>query len=149
MHRHRFILFILVLTALLTVWGSGRASAQVLTAKAPHAKVDDTVHIHTALTNLGESDFSIPDDSDLVVTDVVATCRTINDCEMNLNGPTSNAGDDLVVLEVPAGTTVSHAFNTGFRVPGGNSAELIIQNMIQPGPNALLDVAITGYFLRK
>jgi len=34
-------------------------------------------------------------------------------------------------------------------VPGGGGAQLFLQSLVQPGPNALLSVTVTGYFVRK
>jgi|SRR5262245_54109359 len=142
--------------ALVAVWAVlsiitvvGNANAQMLTIDAPQRKVVDTFHILTSLLNLEQTTVSIPADQDLIVTDVVATCRTLNACALNMFGPFQNASFDLLYLEVPANSTVSHAFNTGLRVLGGGDAKLFIRSLIQPGPPALLSVTLTGYFVRK
>ena len=149
MNRNRDYAVVAVLAALLIVTVVGNANAQLLTVEAPQRKVVDTFHILTSLLNLGETTVSIPDTQDLIVTDVVATCRTLNACALNMLGPLQNASFDLLYLEVPANSTVSHAFNTGLRVPGGGGAKLFIHSLIQAGPPALLSVTVTGYFVRK
>jgi hypothetical protein len=149
MNRHRLCALVTVCAALSIVTAVGSADAQLLTVDAPQRRVVDTFHILTSLLNLERTTVSIPDNQDLIVTDVVATCRTLNACALNLFGPFENASFDLLYLEVPANSTVSHAFNTGLRVPGGGGAKLFIRSLIQPGPSALLSVTVTGYFVRK
>jgi hypothetical protein len=149
MNRHRDYALVAIWAALLIVAAVGSANAQLLTVEAPQRKVVDTFHILTSLLNLEETTVNIPDDQDLIVTDAVATCRTLNACALNMRGPSQNASFDLLYLEVPANSTVSHAFNTGLRVPGGVGAKLFIHSLIQPGPPALLSVTLTGYFVRK
>ena len=101
--------------------------AQLLTADAPQKRAVNT--FQTLATRR-----TIPDDQDLIVTDVVATCRTLNACAMNLFGPVQNASFDLMYLDVPANSTVSHAFSTGLRVPGGSGGQLFIRISSSPGP---------------
>jgi hypothetical protein len=148
MIRHRKFVVAGIVGTLLIGLVVGGLRAQLLTAPAP-VKVDDTVHIQVDLQNSEEEAFAIPADRALIVTDVVATCLTINACALHIFGPTHNASDDLVTFLVPATTTVSHAFNTGMRVEGANGGQLFIQNFIQPGPNALLHVTITGYLVKS
>src|SRR5262245_16780813 len=149
MNRCRKCALVAVLAALSMVTVVGTASAQLLTIEAPQRKVVDTFQILTSLLNLEQTTVSIPDDQNLIVTDVVATCRTLNACSLNIFGPFQNASFDLLYVEVPASSTVSHAFNSGLNVPGGGGAKLFIRSLIQPGPPALLSVTLTGYFVRK
>jgi hypothetical protein len=149
MNRYRQYAFIAVWAALSIVTLVGTASAQLLTIEAPRTRVVDTFQILTSLLNLEDTTVSIPDDQVLIVTDVVATCRTLNFCALNLMGPFQNASFDLLYVEVPANSTVSHAFNSGLRVPGGGGAKLFIRSLIQAGSPALLSVTLTGYFVRK
>ena len=138
-----------VCAVLSIVMAAGSARAQLLTIDVPKKKVVDTVHILTTLVNSQTNTFSIPDDQDFILTDVVATCRTLNACALTIFGPFQNASFELVHFNVAAQSTVSHAFNTGIRVAGGGGGQLFIQNLIQPGPNALLSVTVTGYFVQK
>ena len=149
MSRHRLRARVAVGAALLIVMQVGSANAQVLTTDVPQKKGVNTFQTIATLLNQEQSTVSVPDDQDLILTDIVATCRTLNACALNLFGPFQNASFELLFLEVPANSTVSHAFNTGLRVPGGGGAQLFIHNLIQPGPNALLSVTVTGYFVRK
>src|SRR5262245_40948935 len=149
MNRHRLYALVAVCAVLSVVAEVRSTNAQLLTADAPQKRVVNTFHTLTSLLNLEQSTVSVPDDQDLIVTDVVATCRTLNACALHIFGPFQNASFDLLLLEVPANSSVSHAFNTGLRVPGGGGAQLFIQSLVQPGPNALLSVAVTGYFVRK
>ena len=149
MNRHRSFALVTVSAILSIVTAAGTVDAQLLTVDAPQRKVVDTFHSLTSLLNLERTTVSIPDNQDLIITDVVATCRTLNACALNMFGPFENASFDLLYLEVPANSTVSHAFNTGLRVPGGGEAKLFIRSLIQPGPPALLSVTVTGYFVRK
>ena len=149
MNRHRPYALVAVCAVLSIVAEVHSTNAQQLTADAPQKRVVNTFHTLTSLLNLEQSTVSVPDDQDLIVTDVVATCRTLNACALHIFGPFQNASFDLLFLEVPANSSVSHAFNTGLRVPGGGGAQLFIQSLVQPGPNALLSVTVTGYFVRK
>jgi hypothetical protein len=149
MTRYRRYALASVCAVLSIVIAVGSARAQLLTTEAPKKKVVDTFHILTSLLNLEQTTVSIPDNQDLIVTDVVATCRTLNACALNMFGPFQNSSFDLLYLEVPANSTVSHAFNTGLRVPGGSGAKLFIHSLNQPGAPALLSVTVTGYFVQK
>jgi hypothetical protein len=149
MNRHRLSALVFVCVLLLVATEVGRVHAQLLTADAPQKRAVNTFQTLATLTNLQQATVTIPDDQDLIVTDVVATCRTLNACAMNLFGPFQNASFDLMYLDVPANSTVSHAFSTGLRVPGGSGGQLFIHNLVQPGPNALLSVTVTVYFVRK
>jgi hypothetical protein len=111
--------------------------------------VDDTVHIHADLTNGQTNTFDIADNRDFILTDVIASCRTVSACAFQMLGPTQNASDQLVMFLVAPNSTVSHSFTTGIRVPGGNAAQLFLQNFVQPGPNALLYVTVTGYLVKN
>jgi hypothetical protein len=148
MKPHRSVLLILCATLFVAVAGRS-AQAQVLVLDGPDKKAQSTVLVHADLTNGAENAYSIPDNQDLVITDVIATCRTINSCVLNLLGPSHNASDEMLMFVVAPESTVSHAFTTGIRVLGGNSAQLFIQNYVQPGPNSLLTVTITGYLVKK
>ncbi len=138
-----------VWVALSVVMAAGSASAQLLTIDMPKPRGLDTVHILTSLVSAQDETISIPADQDLIITDVVATCRTINPCAMRIIGPFLNASYDLVYLNVAAQSTVSHSFNTGIRVAGGPVSQLFIQNLVQAGTPALLSITITGYFVQK
>lgn len=149
MNRHRLYALVAVCAVLSVVAEVRSTNAQLLTADAPQKRVVNTLQTVTSLLNLEQSTVSVPDDQDLIVTDLVATCRTLNACALHIFGPFQNASFDLLFLEVPANSSVSHAFNTGLRVPGGGGAQLFIQSLIQPGPPALVSVTVTGYFVRK
>src|SRR5262245_31442522 len=143
MNRHRRYALVAACAAITIATLVSNANAQLLTVDSPQRRVVDTFQIMTSLLNLEQTTVSIPDSEDLIVTDVVATCRTINACALNIFGPFQNASFDLLYLEIPATSTVSHAFNTGLRVPGGGEARLFIRSLIQPGPPALLSVTVT------
>ena len=149
MNRHRLYVLVAVCAVLSIVTEVRSANAQLLTADAPQKRVVNTFQTVVSLLNLDQRTVSVPDDQDLIVTDVLATCRTLNACALHMFGPFQNASFDLLFLEVPANSSVSHAFNSGLRVPGGDGAQLFLQSLVQPGPSALLSVTVTGYFVRK
>ena len=149
MNRYRPYALVAICAVLSIVAGVRGANAQLLTSDAPQKRVVNTFQAVVSLLNLDQRTVSVPDDQDLIVTDLVATCRTLNACALHMFGPFQNASFDLLFLEVPPNSSLSHAFNTGLRVPGGGGAQLFIQSLIQPRPNALVSVTVTGYFVRK
>ena len=149
MNGYRRYALVALCAALSVVTVAGTTHAQVITIEGPQKKLVDTFHTLANLLNLEQRTVDIPDDQDLIISDVVATCRTINSCSFSLFGPFQNASFELLFVDVPPTSTVSHAFNTGLRVPGGGGAKLFISSLVQPGPSALLSVTLTGYFVRK
>ena len=149
MNVYRRYALVALWAALSVITLAGTTHAQVITIEGPQKKLVDTFHTLVTLLNFEQRTVDIPDDQDLIITDVVATCRTINACSFSLFGPFQNASFDLLFIDVAPSSTVSHAFNTGLRVPGGGGAKLFIASLVQPGPSALLSVTLTGYFLRK
>ena len=149
MSRTRTLLLGSGIAAILIVLVVGSSPAQIMTTVAPGVKVEEPVRITTTVVSFSETSYTIPDDRDLIVTDVVATCRTINPCLLSVFGPSHNSSDALLIIVVPATSTFSHAFTTGFRLPGGNGGQLFIQNSNQPEATTNLFVTITGYLVRK
>ena len=96
----------------------------------------------------------IPDDQDLIVTDIVVTCRSVNPCPILLGeGAADNLTQGLLRVAAPLAngsnaTTASHSFATGLRLTGGGSAQLVVRNETNASFNSNASVTITGYFVK-